>query len=962
MGGPAASPFSQNRSSTIPVGAGQLSSRFPPRKSSMSSIGQQEGPDTSAAPAPDPRSGSPAQAAGISDTPARSSPFGRPADIYRRPGEEKERERQSTESGRPSLDNIGRGDGASSRSSLEQRRKASLDRDDGTSRGSRSTLTPVAERKSEYGNNKILTNPQVEGGENEGGGVGLMDHGPHESNANSEEADLRRLSIGLKLPEMSRISGFGDDFFSNSIRYSNVGLGSSLQSVSEGQAATQAATQEQSKAPTPPQGQRSSVLDGPRLEPSPNIKIPSPSAMGHPGAPGNPQRLGQQPSESRPQLPGGWVSETSVLSSEQATPMGTSGDNRRISVANVRNAQARVGINTVVPDDMEPTTKVKHLPSSDDNEASESGPSAFRGPGAEEFGAFGHHDDGVASKMLSTGPGYHPTPHSLPPLQTDSPVKLLNAQRSGSKSPVKSSNTDSSLKGVPQASPGNQSNTATPTTTPGFPPAAPLNAYRLSTAPSESAPDSTERQSTMSTVGTASPIKESDKLREEIMRSLSPNPMSTPNSGEAVGNSTADQDDDVLRESRYLSGVYDDYLSLTEDKTLQETGRAIRNETMSANQPTGEPGTSAGAMPQRQNPIPEVAPLSPKRTPDLQQAKPKKRFSWEQSPESEPSDPVTSQVTGKTSPLGVDPNARDLAGSPAGNFPVQPNNSSGSTSLPENAARQSPEHPHPVDIHSRALSPPIPEQPSPISLVTDENPGGATSADRRGSLAEEKVLIESSHLMFASLDTEDPMKSISPSPPIDGPATEGPQVDSAAASPGASAATPLTQQPKVMPFREILSLPSSDQRTQKFDETRNQFFAMESGLSNWLIHMKAEVEGADGTAAGDAQQDSTGAQAESGPVGMQPSTQQPYYQQYLNASAPNAAGSLQRTMSGNLLGQSGSTASGFNTGHHHQVGAKGKELLHAAGAFGNKGMKSGMKLFNKGKSKLRERTGDKVFF
>lgn len=833
------------------------------------------------------------------------------------------------ESGRPSMESTGRNDGASSRSSLEQRRRTSLDRDDGTPRSPKPTLAPVAERKSEYGMDRMLADDQVEGGRINGGGAGLLGHGLSESN---EETESRRLSISPKLPDVSRISGFGDDFFSNSGKYSSAGLGSTLQSVSENQTAPKTAVQSA--------GQRSSVLDGPKLEPNPNIIMPPPGAMTQEGASGNSEIPSKQAPSSRPQLPGGWVTETSVLGSEQVTPMESSRDNRRISATDA---------NAPVPDDIEPTTKVKHLPSPNNNTESEAEGPVSRDPSPKEFGAFGHHDDGVASKALSAGPGYHPTPHSLPPLKTDGPQHLSDASRnSESKSPVKSIATDSSSRGVPQASPGNQSNTVAPTITTGFPAAAPLNSYRLSTAPSESAPDSAERQSTMSTVGTASPLKESDKLREEIMRSLSPNPMSPENSGEAAATTSADQDD-VLRESRYLSGVYDDYLSLAEEKTLQETGRAIRNESMSTAQQNEAPGSTAGATTQH-NPLPEVAPLSSKRTPEPEPAKLKKRFSWEQSPEPDPATAAETQPTSKVSPLELELHNRQLAGSPAENISAQSGNTAGGpTSQPEGASRPSAELPIPLDL----INSPSSDHPSPISLVADEHSGGAAVGDRRRSLTEEKVLVDSSsHPMLPPSSTDHPALSRSPSPPA-----EGSPADTAMVSLGASA-TPLGQQPKIMPFKEILSLPSADQRTQKFDETRDQFFRMDSGLSNWLMHMQAQVEGADGTSAGDAQQDIKGGATQSG---SQPSTQQPYYQQYLNASTPNPTMGLQRTMSGNLLGPSGSTTSGFNSGHH-QVGAKGKELLHTAGAFGNKGIKSGMKLFSKGKSKLRERTGDKVFF
>jgi len=99
--------------------------QFPPRKSS---IGQTESPIAPMSTSPRPRTGS-------SDKPL---PFVRPADIYKRMEEEKQRERASLESSRPSLD------------SLSSRPKDDLNSP--TSDGGRllQPLETVTERKGEY--------------------------------------------------------------------------------------------------------------------------------------------------------------------------------------------------------------------------------------------------------------------------------------------------------------------------------------------------------------------------------------------------------------------------------------------------------------------------------------------------------------------------------------------------------------------------------------------------------------------------------------------------------------------------------------------------------------------------------------------------------------------------------------------------------------------------------------------
>lgn len=162
---------------------------------------------------------------------------------------------------------------------------------------------------------------------------------------------------------------------------------------------------------------------------------------------------------------------------------------------------------------------------------------------------------------------------------------------------------------------------------------------------------------------------------------------------------------------------------------------------------------------------------------------------------------------------------------------------------------------------------------------------------------------------------------------------------------------------KIMPFREILSIGLPQHRIQKFDETRVQFFNMDTGLGDWLHHMQSQGECAVGDHHHSGNDMASSATA--------PASQQPYYQQYLNASNPNLSIPIPtRSATVNHGGQSPNVpqgqqgASGFNNGV--QVGTKGKELLQAAGVLGNKGVKTGMKFFNKSKTKLRER-GDKVF-
>ncbi|RYP59306.1 hypothetical protein DL769_008601 [Monosporascus sp. CRB-8-3] len=833
------------RSSPASSATGQVPSLYPPRKSSMSRGSQQEGRDTD----------SPAHAAGNSGAPPKASPFVRPADFYRRMGE-KENERHSMESGRPSMD-----------STL------------------RSNLPPVAERKSEYGMDRLLT----------------------ESHKEHSRESLRRLPPSPKLPEVSRMSGFGDDLFSNSIRYSS-GVAPSLPAVADGQSTTtprsptsepqyssevsgpglvlrepssMAAADDRKEMPEsftqPAWRQPTSTSEGPKLEANPDIVTPPSDEQAQRGSSSTINTPGQQPKSSRPHLPGGWVSETSALGSAQPTPTELSQPPQPAPTVDTGNSQASpVTSKAGAPDDLEPTTTVKNLPPTDNpKEAAdvratlESGRDGFNRPAGE-------HDDAVGSELITSGTGHHPTPHSLPALKTENALDLRNPPEHHKQRYPPESTT-----GPPS---GNQWTMATMSSA--FAPAGPLNHTGPSLAQPEQVVDGRPRQSTMSTVETVSPAKESDKLREEIMKSLSLDPLTPQSSSGFLGNPSPSEQE-IPRESRYLSGVYDDYLALVEDKSPQELGQALKNESMVAGHATTEAKQGDEPTHQADSSIPEVQPLSSRKTPEPEPTKRPRRFSWEQSSEQLTGSPVETRPAGEATPRESGVEEKRRAQSPAMSDPNPCDDTAGGpVSQSEGTGTLSQELTKPGGYRGETLGSPASEQSSPISIPTD-NPARGTATDVYANSAEGKILIEpSSHPVLAPSPMEHPAlsKPLEPSPSI-APISAG------------TPATPTSQQPKIMAFREILNLPSSDQRTQKFDETRNQFFSMDSGLSYWLLHMSGHLEQTSMTSPGDPQQTSSTAQAQSSPVGP-----------------PG------KVSTGNFMGQPGSTTSGFNTGN--QVGAR----------------------------------------
>lgn len=160
-------------------------------------------------------------------------------------------------------------------------------------------------------------------------------------------------------------------------------------------------------------------------------------------------------------------------------------------------------------------------------------------------------------------------------------------------------------------------------------------------------------------------------------------------------------------------------------------------------------------------------------------------------------------------------------------------------------------------------------------------------------------------------------------------------------------------QPKIPAFREILALKSPSERIRAYDETREQFANLNTGLAHWLAITANDLpEHADlltNSARRPAFQahkpspsrSKLGGLLQSGSHSSQPNPQ----------SAPDGA-----------LGNAsphGYSPSGGSSGKlsSQQVQAKGKDLLHTAGVFGGKANVAAKGLFSKGKSKLRGSSG-----
>lgn len=453
-------------------------------------------------------------------------------------------------------------------------------------------------------------------------------------------------------------------------------------------------------------------------------------------------------------------------------------------------------------------------------------------------------------------------------------------------------------------------------------PTEPLQPKKPEHSPSDYEPQPLERQLTIDTV-TSSPVKESDVLSDEIMRTLTPGGLSP------VDNRKS-QVPRAGRESSYTLSGYDDYWADTADKQGDNPKRKSTAPGGLGDVPEHPPVPSAFTEAKS----PEPMPVSPNSTtsPPLSggQASLRRRFSWEAEEEQPPKPaPAVSPPSTITSPLAQNP-VQSLPASEQPKQTASPGPTSPTIKVVPDTASVSEQVSQPSSAPAPSSQPSL-EPPSPVSEVSDED---ATP------------LGQPQGAQFPV--TED--RSVEPSLPSSVSGTQ--HGEAPAVSPAVSSSAPTGQ--KIMTFREIMNIPTPANRIEKYSETRNVFASQDSGLENWITTMRNEYPEharASASFSGVVLAPPPSANAGQAP-GHQPSAQQPYYQQYLNATTPSNTGSARSRLAG--IPQQAQAAAGSAFGHGgNQIGTKGKEFMQSAG-------KMGKGLFSKGKSKLRG-TGDKVF-
>ncbi|PLB52606.1 hypothetical protein P170DRAFT_107093 [Aspergillus steynii IBT 23096] len=157
--------------------------------------------------------------------------------------------------------------------------------------------------------------------------------------------------------------------------------------------------------------------------------------------------------------------------------------------------------------------------------------------------------------------------------------------------------------------------------------------------------------------------------------------------------------------------------------------------------------------------------------------------------------------------------------------------------------------------------------------------------------------------------------------------------------------------PTPLGFREIMGKPTSDERVQAFNETREQFSTIDTGLSHWIqVTVHAHPEHTD--VVDQSFKLTTGEPKLAGSRGKFPKL--PSLGTFATSGShqdPSPSGS------GHVRRPSAPLGAMMNK---QQVEQRGKDLLHTAGVLGGQAGKTAKSLFAKGRSKFKGGGGDKV--
>lgn len=734
----------------------------------------------------------------------------------------------------------------------------------------------------------------------------------------------------------------------------------------------------------------------------------------------------------RPAPPGGWVSYATSASNSTTEP--ESRDTQRIEVHNLRTDpmdEPVSPISEIEEDgddvDLTPTTAKQTLPQSV--------------LGAAAGAAFG----GVAASTLDRrdiASLNSPSPiegleHVPPMIPSNSAIPTPDPALAPAENPYAASEFDPRLQPEPThnksslqvpnvSSPGTTSTTSAEPPTPPpkdtpadgpprenpeyFPPTVPL---KLKTSDEVAAdedlmpPMRPQMLPTLSTQ-TSPQDEESDKLRKEIIKSLSPNISDTEARQRLAppilneNNHGTESADLGARESTYLPSEYDNYWESTNEAGAEQREREeMAEEPGLKPEPQEQPLTQKGpaVVQDTRESTPLFPPLNPQRVERTSAEMPPQRpplhpnrFSWEAGPEEVSSSAVPINTKLQASSSGIDPRyaatpdsqLRQLEKTREAYFEHGPISSSVNTPAPEGTLAG-----HPRDDTSSTSASNINDQRrsggqessdshigSEATLAAADVTGAAPNAGRQVtqpgvpqrclSLAEEKSPANASTYAVSPTPPEDEHPARVSHPVIPSVTSTSRPVANGQPNgrePGPSLRPQQTPDvTKIAQFRDILAFQNPEQRIRAYNDTRNQFAIMDTGLNEWLMFINNQHNSFPAsltTISNDAERPKVAKSSLSSVPGTP--LQQPYYQQYLNASPTSSVPSATRPGTGITSG----TQQGFSPSSSklsgQQAQTKSKDLLHSTGVFGGKSNKAGKGFFAKGKNKFRgSGGGDKV--
>ena len=696
----------------------------------------------------------------------------------------------------------------------------------------------------------------------------------------------------------------------------------------------------------------------------------------------------------RPHLPGGWESSASIAPATGARGLETVGGRQQLEEVDISTTSGpsltrlsnRPNEDMATPSPDHDTSSVSQI-----KDASAEAFTAAAAAGTALAGAFaaavGTDQHDLSTESPSDGQGPQRKSEDRGPKTRDRNPSINTVVHPEASRPSFPSLTDDEISSAaPTPLPSNmQRKPAVDAEDPEYFPS-PLSVHQGSSKRASQIEGSTtgEQQPTLPLLSTdlQSQQYESDRLRKEIVRELTPMSASEPMTAETdYSNYQAlSTNPSVIRpghESGVIPREYDSYWN--DENSEDEVSEISRDPTRLEHAATTERQQGASLV---SEPLPPSEPIQPAPLAPVPQDEPPQgrphmlppRFSWERplhdlSTDPKPLQEPTAAPTSDFLKSAIYPAGRSFQPRDG------PSEIDHTSTTPVGPSSLSIEPPRPLekDLPILGSTDLAGQQTEPIDTLKEipDFPSGLEVTQSKGERVSEEPSISSHNENMSNLDPRSSIGEIGEREVPDIPLSEPLRSDNltyTAPEPYLPSTGPPFP-PKIPAFREIVALKTPSDRIRGYNDARQQFAGLKVGLDDWVAQTVYELpEHADLlTMSGRPTPNFQGhrpSPSSSKLGGLLPSGgqggQQPYYQQYANASPQSSGptGSLQGGAAGGVSPQAYSPSGGSGGKiSSQQVQAKGKDLLHTAGVFGGKANVAAKGLFSKGKSKFRAASG-----